>query len=275
MKVKYISDLHLGREYSNSLVLKHIQEHPVDDADVLVIAGDLCTISRLKNFASQEDVLFKFINWCHNNFQKTIIIPGNHEFYDGSELSEFTGYGYLHYLTDKVVIANNSIVKVNDEASSGEDIYFVCSTMWSNVSEQNIPYVNSYMNDTRLIRWHGEKFSADKFQQVHTECREYILQALTNLYRAGVPSCKTVVVTHHCPSTLCENPIHKNSVLSTAFIADDMQNIITIMTPLYWIYGHTHYNKDIDLNDTHIVSNQMGYYSDESSDFSFDKCFYI
>ena len=160
MKVKYISDLHLGREYSNLLVLKYIQEHPTDGADVLVIAGDLCPILRLKNFAFCDDVLFKFINWCHNNFQKTIIVPGNHEFYDGSELSEFSVHGYRHELTDKVIIANNSTEMIGDE------VFFVCSTMWSNVSEQNIPYVNSYMNDTRLIRWHGEIGSSLYMQNV-------------------------------------------------------------------------------------------------------------
>ena len=269
MKVKYISDLHLGREYSNLLVLKYIQEHPTDDADVLVIAGDLCPILRLKNFASCDDVLFKFINWCHNNFQKTIIVPGNHEFYDGSELSEFSVHGYRHELTDKVIIANNSTEMIGDE------VFFVCSTMWSNVSEQNIPYVNSYMNDTRLIRWHGEKFSADRFQCVHAECRDSIVRDLTNLRRMGVPSCKIVVVTHHCPSALCENPIHKGGRLTTAFIADDMHDIISEFSPAYWIYGHTHYNKDIDLCDTHIVSNQMGYNPKESNDFSFGKCFFI
>ena len=145
----------------------------------------------------------------------------------------------------------------------------------SSIAIQSEQTVNSYMNDTRLIRWHGEKFSADRFQLVHAECRDSIVSDLTNLRRMGVPSCKIVVVTHHCPSALCENPIHKGGRLTTAFIADDMQDIISEFSPAYWIYGHTHYNKDIDLCDTHIVSNQMGYNPKESKDFSFGKCFFI
>lgn len=276
MKVKYISDLHLGRSYSNLLTHNYISEHPEDDADVLVVAGDLSSISKLKNYKPDNDedyALVEFINWCDKNFRRTIIVPGNHEFYDGTDLKEFLD-GYYFNLTPRVVVASNTIVSVPDP-SSDCDVHFVCSTMWSNVTESNIPYVNSCMNDTRLIRWCGSKFLANRFQYAHTVCKDNIVKTLTTLDRIGVPSCKVVVVTHHCPSLLCENPMHEGGPLSSAFIADDMHDTIEAFSPSYWVYGHTHYNKDIDLFDTHIVSNQMGYHEGESSAFSFDKFFCI
>ena len=82
MKVKYISDLHLGRSYSNLLTHNYISEHPEDDADVLVVAGDLSSISKLKNYKPDNDenyALVEFINWCDKNFMRTIIVPGNHD----------------------------------------------------------------------------------------------------------------------------------------------------------------------------------------------------
>jgi hypothetical protein len=36
----------------------------------------------------------------------------------------------------------------------------------------------------------------------------------------------------------------------------------------YWIYGHSHYNKDVTIGKTHCVSNQLGYvFSNEHHSF--------
>ena len=38
-----------------------------------------------------------------------------------------------------------------------------------------------------------------------------------------------------------------------------------------WIYGHTHLNKEFELNGTYLVSNQRGYNFEEFENFSREK----
>jgi hypothetical protein len=41
-----------------------------------------------------------------------------------------------------------------------------------------------------------------------------------------------------------------------------------------WVYGHTHYNADINVNGTRVVSNQVGYKT-ETTYFDANKVFEI
>lgn len=267
MKIQYLSDLHLGRDYSNERVLNYILNNK-PDADVLVIAGDTAGISSLMGIEKCNNFALKtFIKWCSDNFKKTIIVPGNHEFYDRTEMSLYLN-GMNTETAKNVHVVSNSIINV-------DDVYFVCSTLWSNVTKENEPYVDSCMNDCRLINYYSKRFTASKFQYAHTECKDFLTKAFATLDRNKVPSCKIVVVTHHCPLMACENPEHVGGSLSSAFIADDMEDFIQAFSPAYWVYGHTHYNCDVSFGDTHVVSNQLGYGGKESERFEFDKFFYI
>lgn len=41
----------------------------------------------------------------------------------------------------------------------------------------------------------------------------------------------------------------------------------------YWIYGHSHYNKDVRIGNTMCLSNQLGYaFHQEHKTFVPDKC---
>jgi hypothetical protein len=50
---------------------------------------------------------------------------------------------------------------------------------------------------------------------------------------------KTVIVTHHAPSPLCNAQEHKNSTLNDAFVVD-LTDFIFDNNIDFWLYGHTH-----------------------------------
>lgn len=271
MKIRYLSDLHIGHFNYDNMILSYISSNMnkhENSSDVLIVAGDLFVISNILNRDNRPLLLSLFFAWCSSNFKKTIIIPGNHEFYDGTDIDEFLRGFNKEIYPNIHVVCNDTIII--------DDVAIVCSTLWSNVydiSDQRI--VNTMMNDCRLIKWKGQNFLSDRFGEAHDICKSFISSALSLSAARGIPSCKTIVATHHCPSILCEQPKYAGGRLSHAFIADDMNDIISTYSPAYWIYGHTHYNIDIDLFDTKIVSNQLGYNSTEAVGFEFDKYFFI
>lgn len=278
LKIKYLSDLHLGRYFTNEQVYDYINNAPPQNADVLVIAGDLThSIQKLHKYGGDDPeegtMLDDFIKWCDESFPTTIIVPGNHEFYDGSDLEEYMK-GTVYHISTNVIVADNVIIPIRKKDST-KIYYFVCSTMWSNVDEKSEQYVNTYLNDTHYINWIGEKLKANRFKDIHNVCKSFIINSLESLNKGGIFMNDVILVTHHCPTSLCERLEHIGGPLSSAFISGDMENIIKRYQPAYWIYGHTHYNKDIEIGNTKVVCNQLGYGPKEAMLFDFDKCIII
>ena len=114
------------------------------------------------------------------------------------------------------------------------------------------------MGDNRL--------SVDDFNQLHAEAFDFLNQSLKN--QIG----KTIVVTHHLPTPLCNSSEFKGSSLNDAFVVDKT-DFITASHIDYWIYGHVHRNlgNGMQLGTTTMLCNQFGYVKmNEHHDFSRD-----
>lgn len=77
IKIQYASDLHLEFTENGSFI-KH---HPLQvNGEVLVLAGDIGYIGD-ENYSKHP-----FWDWAADNYEKVIVIPGNHEFYKMYEI---------------------------------------------------------------------------------------------------------------------------------------------------------------------------------------------
>jgi predicted MPP superfamily phosphohydrolase len=75
MKIRYFSDLHLEFIKSSSKEIeKFIKQIPSGIEDVCILAGDIGNPYQLN-----YDI---FMNYINNNFKKSFIITGNHEYYN-------------------------------------------------------------------------------------------------------------------------------------------------------------------------------------------------
>ncbi len=77
MRIQYMSDLHIEFP-ENSMFLKQ-NEIPVT-GEVLVLAGD---IFYLKDKITPRA---KFWKWASENYRQVLIVPGNHEYYNYSDV---------------------------------------------------------------------------------------------------------------------------------------------------------------------------------------------
>jgi Icc-related predicted phosphoesterase len=69
---------------------------------------------------------------------------------------------------------------------------------------------------------------------------------------------RTIIVTHHAPSSRSIPPYHSGDKLTAAF-ASDLDSLIRASRVPLWIHGHTHYSVDYKIGATRIFSNQRGY----------------
>lgn len=114
MKIQYASDLHL-EFHENSQWLKENPLIPV--GDVLVLAGDIGYLGD-ENYSRHP-----FWDWCADNFQQTIVIPGNHELYKSFDINELQE-GWSLNIRHNVKACYNSVVALSDE------IDLIVSTLW-------------------------------------------------------------------------------------------------------------------------------------------------
>lgn len=234
MKIFYASDLHLE-------MLRNYQL-PVTDSDVIALGGDISTGLRGIEFAIHQSEL-------HN--KNIIYICGNHEFY----------YHDYHSLIKEMRELSDKHPRVHflerDELIMG-DTRFLGTILWtdflgngSQTQEDNMNAVSVGLNDFRLISNGNNNFTVEDSLQEHLKSRQWLEAKLDEPF-----SGKTVVLSHHAPSLLCQHPQFPYSEISTGFLSS-LDSLVSKAD--IWLFGHSHANLDTKIGDCRLLANQAGY----------------
>ncbi len=249
MKFQILSDLHneflRDRDPPPSHPWKG--EIPDTDADVVILAVDIDTGLEGITWGSRE-------SW---RLQKELVyVAGNHEFYRHEYYS----------LKERIAALVEGIPVHFLDCGCREfgNVRVLGLTLWTDyAADAATPrdlamfHAGRSMIDHQLI-WirspdKDRKFEPADALSLHRAERQWLEAQLKKPY-----SGKTVVVTHHAPHPVCENPAFPDSPINTAFYSN-LEDIIAHHDIDLWVYGHTHSNLDMELYGTRIVSNQPGY----------------
>jgi Icc-related predicted phosphoesterase len=234
MRIQYCSDLHLEFEQNR----RYLETSPLTvTGDILILAGDIVPL----HDEFMNNPFFPFIS---NNYKQVFWVPGNHEFYY-KNISDYSSSFNIQ------VYPNINIV--NNIDLHFEGIHLVFSTLWSKISKENEKIIERSVSDFECISQNNQKFNATAYNKLHETGLEFIKQSLTGKKN------KTVVVTHHLPSVLCNAAMHHASPINEAFCVD-LTDYIEESNADFWIYGHSHFNqKPLFIGDTIMLTNQLGY----------------
>jgi Icc-related predicted phosphoesterase len=236
MKIAYISDLHL--EF-------HITKIEPEDVDVLILAGDICSVS-----SSYEFLWNMFLDEMAEKIKKIFIVMGNHEFY-GSSLE--SGKSQLEHIIKKY----NNVVLLDDSVEHYQGVGFYGATLWTNFYNENIIevlYAKKFMNDFYAI----SNNTTDKIINKNKETLDW-------LYNIELVSNKNIMISHHLPHRKCISERFKNNPVNGSFVCDVPEDIINKFD--FWIHGHSHDSLEIYINRTKVIRNPVGYPS-ESKNFA-------
>lgn len=235
LKIQYASDLHLEFPANKEFLKRHPLQ-PV--GDVLILAGDIVPFALMDKHKD-------FFSYVSDKFETTYWLPGNHEYYhfDIAEKSELLNEG----IRSNVFLVNNTSVV-------HEHVKLVFSTLWSRISPGYQWQIERSLNDFHVIKHKGFRFSAEQYNQLHTESLAFIQNEL-NTKQNG----QTAVFTHHCPTFLNYPEQYKGDVLNEAF-AVELHDLIEASEMACWVYGHHHTNTpDFSIGNTKLITNQLGY----------------
>lgn len=199
-----------------------------------------------------------FWDWASENYQQVIACMGNHEFYKFYDIATIKD-GYCLKIRHNIHSYYNAVVHLGE-------IDFIITTLWSYIPLKEAYYTEQVITDFRRIMFNGEILTSADFNREHKRCFEFLRNAVLS---SKVN--KKVVVTHHVPSFLMRCPKFTNSHANGAFTVE-LEDYIKESGIDYWIYGHSHYNVDVEIGKTKCVSNQLGYvFSGEHKTFQPNK----
>jgi predicted phosphodiesterase len=262
------------------------------DADVLILAGDICMARDFEiTETKRAERYFAFFEQVSNEFAKVIYILGNHEHYNGD-------VAYSYGILKRHLAKFPNIQVMDKETLELEDVTFVCATMWTSMNDEDpvtLHAVKDMMNDFRNVKNSlrmiartvplyddGEynvdrkvighkvkeepaKFSPQDSVDDHKQALDYINHVLMN-----DDTKKYVVVTHHTPSwQSCAPKWLGDRVMNGAFHTELGDFIAYRPQIKLWVHGHTHDAFDYVLGETRVVCNPRGYIGHEMQADSF------
>lgn len=234
MKLNILSDLHLGQG---------ALDVPRNDADVVILAGDIARPAQALAWAAQLG-------------KPVLYVPGNHEFYGGSIA------GTLQSLKTLCV---GSLVRVLDDQEVVIDgVRFLGSTLWTDfrLFGDGEGRTHAVAEALRFMRDYSRIFLDEALLQRFTPLDSAALfarHAAWLAHRLAQPhDGPTVVITHHAPSRSSIHPRFAGSLINACFVSD-AQALVDGSRVQLWIHGHTHDSFDYRLNGTRVVCNPRGY----------------
>ena len=237
MQLHILSDLHIEHEDF---------EPPDTGADAVVLAGDIGVgPGGLAWIASR-----------FNHSRPLIYVPGNHEYYR-HDLS----------LCGKLIeLAPPHVHVLNNRAFTIGNVRFLGATLWTDFllygeagRQTAMALAGQWMNDFELVGYKGRTFTPANSIALHNASREWLQARLDEPFDG-----KTVIVTHHLPSSRSVSTRFSANPLSPAF-ASDLESMMDGERVALWIHGHSHTASDYDVKGTRVLCNPRGYPRERST----------
>ncbi len=258
MKLRISSDIHWDcinpTDYTRHLnyALPIMEE---DKDSVLILAGDCFRLANPKTYNTIIPIL------C-DRFTEVLYLQGNHElYYSDIKTGDVL---FKEYITQfpNFIYFNETLV--SHTIQDGNDInLFVGATLWTDYDNDN-PMAKrtseQFMNDYNYIKNNGKRLIAEDLYKIHKRDLNNIKKSINkNKLPLGDALKNVIVITHHMPSMQCVNEQYKNDGLSNYSFGSDLDKMIKQYKPVVWVNGHTHCSHDINVYDTRIICNPVGY----------------
>lgn len=242
MKIAYASDLHFE--------FRDLHLENIEPADVLILAGDILNVSKLKQQAANHNRdsidTINFFNNVTAAFNHVIMVMGNHEYYSSdlttavADLKELLPYPNLHILDGEYLDIDNNL--------------FICGTLWTDFNNED-PFTvigaPGMINDFRVIQNNGNHLFPNEILARH----KHFVKWVTQVDKIGYDN--VILVTHHSPSFQTIADHYKHNFEMNGLFSSNLDHLLSMFD--YAIFGHQHDPKTPVIDECVLLNNARGY----------------
>ncbi len=240
--------------YQDSGTLWYPPALPDDKETTLLLAGDL--------WIGTKSIWYNSDSWLSNvagHFKQVLIVLGNHDYWSQGDLTIKNGGIKFNSMIQDLELHN---VKVLDcDTFLDGDYLFVGCTLWTDMNNActlamyNMPKFMTYDGKIKYDTGPDGRysiFSSEKWVSTHYKHRKYL-----NIVAELNKDKKLIVITHHLPLRTLNDP---NFSYGNEYYSSDLSKLILDNTNIkLWCYGHTHYQKDVQIEHCRLINNCVGY----------------
>lgn len=237
LKIQYLSDIHL--EFYDLTKIPRILSNIKPISDICILAGDIGY-----PFEKTYEVFLKGIN---NKFSHIFLIHGNHEYYQLKKNKDKTMEEIINKTHD--IISSNNLKNIHFLNNSYYDLgkyRFVGSVLWTQLLNEKY-----LINDSN----HIDNFSIRNNNDLHDKNKKFIKDMIDESIKLNK---EMIMITHHLPSYKLNDEkyarYHNYNQCFSSNCEDLIKNPIKC-----WFFGHTHVEKNMNINGIRCVANPIGY----------------
>lgn len=264
-KLAICSDLHV--EFGD-IDLKNEQ-----NADILILAGDICQARDLEKQSEWGDRTRNFFQRVSAEFPRTIYVTGNHEVYGGDFAKV---HKQIRSFCDSHAITNITLLDKEMVTIAGYD--FIGGTLWTDFNDMDtLTMLNaeSAMNDYRGVKNTNDtqtwKFLPRHALRDHSQMMGYLQNCMDTYKESGRTDRCVIVITHHAPSEASVHEKYAYDRLMNGNFYTNLEPFIEANPQIQlWVHGHMHDPFDYTLGQTRVVCNPRGYIGYESRPEEFE-----
>jgi Icc-related predicted phosphoesterase len=226
MRIQLLSDLHF--EHQADVGRSFVASLNPDVCDVLVLAGDICTV---------EAGLLNAITLFCQRFQQVVLVPGNHEFYGTTRGRVNATLQKARRRNPNLHLLQRDVVEIGGKRFLGTPLWFPPTP----TAKLNEAVWSDFSCIQGFAKWVYQENAMDM---------EFFRREL----REG-----DIVVTHYLPSFQSVHPRYAGEPNNCYFVCSLLDELIEDRKPAVWMHGHTHESADYMIGSTRIVCNPFGY----------------
>ena len=251
VKIQFLSDLHLESPAAYDVF------EITPTAEYLALLGDI---------GYAKDVgLIELLRKHLAKFKIIFYVLGNHEPYHSNYAASKQQLLALQAET-KQQASGRFVLLDQTRYDLSPTVSILGCTLFSNITTAQKDFVSFGLNDF----YHIENWTVEEHVQKHESELRWLNTEVQKIMEESDRS--IVIMSHYSPTDDARaiDSKHKSSNISSGFMTDLSQEIcFSSERVVVWAFGHTHFNCDFE-HDTHqirLVTNQRGYYFQQSSGF--------
>jgi len=265
MKILVLADLHVDEIWDREFLIRlgEAIEYVGQDADLMIVAGDLAETA-----ASTWPSAIRWLGTLYPS-AKTVILPGNHDYYYGGNLST------LDRQLDRICREAGCAFGQCRRLVQG-DVRVLMTTLWTDLrlyeAEGEEAVSHSIWHASQMMPDYGygvitvgdpeRQLSPEDTIRIHKKQLAWLGSELVKPWQG-----KTMVVTHHAPSAEVAGPM---TPLSPCFTSN-LDAAIEKFRPDVWLFGHTHRLAEIRMAGGTLLRNVSVGYEDDMSGFDLEE----